>query len=58
MASFTESLTTGVTAIISMLKTVTSGLLENELFSFGLAVLITVILINVVASLVRRGRRG
>lgn len=58
MADFATTISTGVTEIMKMLASVTTSLLANDLFAFGLALLITVMLIGVVASLVRRGRRG
>lgn len=58
MADFATTISTGVTEIMKMLASVTTSLLANDLFAFGLALLITSMLIGVVASLVRRGRRG
>lgn len=58
MATFVETMTTGVTGILSMLGSVTTSLLSNELFAFGLAVLVTSILIGIVSHLVRSGRNS
>ena len=58
MADFITSITAGVTGVLSMLASVTTSLLANDLFAFGLAIMVTGILIGIVSKLVKRGRRG
>ena len=58
MAEFATSIATCVTEIMKMIASVTTSLLANDLFAFGVALLIATMLIGVVASLVRRGRQG
>lgn len=58
MTELLASISSGVTEIMKMLGSVTTSLLGNELFAYGLAVLCTSMLIGIVASLVRRGRQG
>lgn len=58
MADFITSLTSGVEGIMTLLGKVTTGLLSNDLFAFGVAVAVAVVLIGIVSSLIRRGRRA
>lgn len=58
MAEFAGTISTGVAEIMKMIASVTTSLLGNDLFAFGVALLIATMLIGVVASLVRRGRQG
>ena len=58
MAEFATTISTGVAEIMKMIASVTTSLLSNDLFAFGVALLIATMLIGVVASLVRRGRQG
>lgn len=58
MAEFAGTISTGVAEIMKMIASVTTSLLSNDLFAFGVALLIATMLIGVVASLVRRGRQG
>ena len=59
METFLEGMATSVTSLMTMLQSVTTSLLSNNLFQLGLALLVVTVMIGIVKGLVkvRSGRR-
>ena len=59
METFLEGMAESVTSLMTMLQSVTTSLLSNNLFQLGLGLLVVTIMIGIVKGLVkvRGGRR-
>ena len=59
METFLEGMAESVTSLMTMLQSVTTSLLSNNLFQLGLGILVVTIMIGIVKGLVkvRSGRR-
>lgn len=59
METFLEGMAESVTSLMTMLQSVTTSLLSNNLFQLGLGMLVVTIMIGIVKGLVkvRGGRR-
>ena len=59
METFLEGMAESVTSLMTMLQSVTTSLLSNNLFQLGLGILVVTIMIGIVKGLVkvRGGRR-